>query len=35
MAPADGNRTLSGVDSAGLDTGSVRAVSLHVTGFVH
>jgi hypothetical protein len=35
LAPVDGNWTLSVVDNAGLDTGSVRAVSLPVTGFVH
>jgi subtilisin-like proprotein convertase family protein len=33
-APVDGNWTFTAVDTTGADTGSVRSVSLHVTGFV-
>jgi hypothetical protein len=31
--PADGDWTLKVVDGARIDTGSIRAVSLHLTGF--
>jgi subtilisin-like proprotein convertase family protein len=33
-APVDGTWTFKVTDGAGADTGSIRAVSLHVTGFV-
>ncbi len=32
--PADGDWTFSAFDLAGADTGSIRAVSLHINGFV-
>ncbi|WP_243727344.1 S8 family serine peptidase [Actinocrispum wychmicini] len=34
LGPADGTWTFKVVDTAGADTGSVRAVSLHVSGYV-
>jgi hypothetical protein len=33
-APVDGTWTFSAADGANLDVGSIRAVSLHITGFV-
>ncbi len=33
-SPTDGTWTFTAVDTAFLDTGSIRAVSLHLTGFV-
>jgi subtilisin-like proprotein convertase family protein len=33
-SPVDGTWTFKVVDTAGVDTGTIRAVSLHVTGFV-
>jgi subtilisin-like proprotein convertase family protein len=33
-APADGDWTFTAADNAGVDTGTIRAVSLHLTGFV-
>jgi len=35
QSPVDGNWTFTVADVAALDTGSIRAVSLHVRGFVH
>jgi subtilisin-like proprotein convertase family protein len=33
-APVDGTWTFHVTDGAAFDTGSIRAVSLHITGFV-
>jgi subtilisin family serine protease len=33
VAPVDGDWTFKAVDDARVDTGSIRAVSLHITGF--
>ena len=33
-APVDGDWTFKVIDAATRDTGSIRAVSLHITGFV-